>query len=236
MSHVVLLNARRQSTRGLSNDFAVLNFFGWLFYAAYQSAMFFGHEIQELYGQRFANETSTVQSNDVAFAIHAMILSFFYLIQIVYYGNPDIPNCRRLKLKPTTWFLVLGMGLPGLFVPLAIVCQWLSDERWLDYFYMLSWFKICCTVTKYSKQVWFNYKRQSTQGWNIWYNFLECSGGALSMIQILLDSWDMKDLSGITGNMAKLALGVATIGFDVSLFVVLRCNGLYFDLAEQKLY
>ena len=209
----VLLNRRRQSTKGLSNDFAVLNFMGWSFYTAYLASMYFDASIRELYQERFANESSTVQSNDVAFSVHAMTLSFIYLVQIVYYG--DHSKGFPLKLKPQTWVLILGMGGPSVVMAALIFLGVLPYEKWLDYFYMLSFFKLCCTFTKYSKQVMLNFQRKSTSGWNIWYNFLECSGGGLSMLQVVLDSVDMNDMSGITGNMAKFILGLATIGFDV---------------------
>ena len=208
----VLLNYRRKSTVGLSNDFAILNFMGWSFYSAYLVSMYYNKEIQILYAERFSNE-STVQSNDVAFSVHAMILSFIYLVQIVYYGET-----HSLPLKPGTWLLVLGMGIPSAVVPILIYGGYLDDSAWLDYFYILSFFKICCTLTKYSKQVVLNWKRKSTSGWNIWYNFLECSGGSLSMLQIVLDSYDMQDITGITGNLAKFALGFATIFFDALFF------------------
>lgn len=195
-----------------SNDFAILNFMGWSFYSAYLISMYFDDEIKIMYHERFSNESSTVQSNDVAFSVHAMILSFIYLVQIVYYGDTRF----SFHLKPLTWVLVLSMGIPSAGVPVLIQVGYLPYSTWLDYFYVLSFFKICCTLTKYSKQVTLNWKRKSTSGWNIWYNFLECSGGFLSMIQIVFDSIDMQDITGITGNMAKFALGFATIFFDVS--------------------
>jgi len=198
----------------LSNDFAILNFMGWSFYSTYLIAMYYDKDIQELYSERFSNESSTVQSNDVAFSVHAMILSFIYLVQIVYYGES---RCS-FPLKFTTWLLVLGMGIPTAVTPILIYTGYLPESRWLDYFYILSFFKICCTLTKYSKQVVLNWKRKSTSGWNIWYNFCEMSGGSLSMLQIMLDSWDMQDITGITGNLAKFALGFATIFFDAIFF------------------
>ena len=210
----VLLNYRRKSTKGLSNDFALLNFMGWTFYSAYLTSMYFDEEIQDMYEERFRNESSTVQSNDVAFSIHAMILSFIYLVQIVYYGKSGY----SFPLKPLTWVLVLGMLIPSVIFPILLGLGLLPYSAWLDYFYMLSFFKICCTLTKYSKQVVLNWKRQSTSGWNIWYNFLECTGGSLSMLQIIFDSIDMQDITGITGNMAKLALGLATLFFDAIFF------------------
>ena len=120
------------------------------------------------------------------------------------------------RLQRPTWFLLLAMGLPTVMVPLLLLTGIVAFEHWLDYFYILSYFKLVCTLTKYSQQVRHNFRRQSTQGWNIWYTVLECSGGTLSMLQIVLDSWAMKDWSGITGNLAKFVLGVATLGFDVS--------------------
>jgi PQ loop repeat len=72
----------------------------------------------------------------------------------------------------------------------------------------------------YTKQVNLNYTRASTQGWNIWYNFLEASGGSLSVLQLVLDAYIIGDvMSGIAGNMAKFLLGLATIVFDV-IFVL----------------
>jgi hypothetical protein len=36
------------------------------------------------------------------------------------------------------------------------------------------------------------------------------------MLQVVLDSIDMNDHTGITGNLAKFVLGLMTIVFDVS--------------------
>mmetsp|Transcript_5011 Transcript_5011/g.7600 ORF Transcript_5011/g.7600 Transcript_5011/m.7600 type:complete len:439 (+) Transcript_5011:204-1520(+) len=210
----VLLNYRRKATAGLSKDFAILNFMGWSFYSAYIASMFFDHEIKDMYHERFGGH-STVQSNDVMFAVHAMTLSFIYLVQIAYYG--DGPKVF-LRLKFSTWVLVLGMGIPTIAGAILLWMGVLANEQWLNYFYMLSMFKLTCTFTKYSKQVLLNYKRKSTSGWNIWYNFLECTGGSLSLIQIVFDSLDMHDMTGITGNLAKFILGFATLFFDAIFF------------------
>jgi hypothetical protein len=128
----------------------------------------------------------------------------------------------KLKLKNTTKLLVLGMILPTIILPAIISSNAVSSIHvitWLDYLYMLSYFKIACTLTKYTKQVYFNYKRATTKGWNIWYNFLEASGGTLSMVQIVLDAFILRDMSGITGNLAKFLLGFATIIFDLIFFM-----------------
>jgi cystinosin len=210
----VLLNYRRRSTKGLSPDFAVLNWMGWAYYSAYMTEMYFDRTLQELYQTRFANAESTVASNDVAFALHAAALSTVYLAQIACYGKEPWWTVV-LHLKPQTYLFVVAMVVPTLLTPILIALGVFGRSRWLDYFYVLSYFKIFCTLSKYAKQALLNHRRRSTQGWNIWYNFLECAGGALSMLQVVLDSLDMNDLTGITGNLAKFALGLSTIIFDV---------------------
>jgi cystinosin len=211
----VLLNYRRQSTKGLSPDFAVLNWMGWAYYSAYMTGLYFNKNLQAMYQKRFSNAESTVASNDVAFALHAAFLSTVYLAQIARYGDGPWWT-GLLHLKPQTYLFVAAMLVPTLLTPILIVSGAVYGSRWLDYFYILSYFKIFCTLTKYTKQAMLNWRRRSTKGWNIWYNFLECAGGALSMLQVVLDSIDMNDLTGITGNLAKFVLGLMTIFFDVS--------------------
>lgn len=167
----VLLNYRRKSTHGLSNDFAILNFMGWTFYSSYVCSMFYSTTIQDMYEERFGTGAAiTVQSNDVAFAIHAATLSFIYIVQIVWYSGRWSESKSKFPLKPQTWILVFSMGIPSVTIPICIHLGILDTTRWLDYFYLLSFFKICCTLTKYTKQVMHNYHRKSTKGWNIWYS------------------------------------------------------------------
>ena len=97
----VMSNFKRRSTVGLSADFCVLNVLGFGCYTAYNASFFWSTTIHEYYKQRYGpNAEITVQSNDVAFAIHALILSSITLCQIAYYG--DEPGIRSIKLsKPT---------------------------------------------------------------------------------------------------------------------------------------
>jgi len=210
----VILNYRRQSTLGLSPDFAMLNFFGWSCFVAYECAMYFDTEVKRLYQERFQTSDSTVQSNDVAFAIHAHLLSIIYLFQICYYGG----GLKALKLKNQTCFLLGAIMTPAVIGPMLFATNLLDHKYMLDYFYLLSLLKVSATCLKYTKQFFFNRERKSTKGWNIWYNFLECTGGSLSMIQVVLDSVDMGDWRGVTGNFAKFALGFITISFDALFF------------------
>mmetsp|Transcript_15607 Transcript_15607/g.22828 ORF Transcript_15607/g.22828 Transcript_15607/m.22828 type:complete len:200 (-) Transcript_15607:966-1565(-) len=154
------------------------------------------------------HETSTVQSNVCIFAIHAAFMPFIYIVQISIY------NSSSFELMRTTMVLLFMI-----IVPCLLWCGLLEYGIWLDYFCMASFFKICCTLTKYSKQFFHNYRRKSTAGWNIWYKFLEFTEGFLSLVQIVLDSYMKGGRSGIIGNLAVFLLGIATIVFD-SIFLV----------------
>lgn len=90
---------------------------------------------------------------------------------------------------------------------------------WLNFLYLLSYIKLVLTIVKYIPQVYLNYQRKSTKGWSIVNVMLDFTGGVLSIIQIILDSIiSNTGLSGIMGNLTKLALGVVTIIFD-SIFL-----------------
>uniref|UniRef100_A0A7R9ZN24 Cystinosin n=1 Tax=Craspedostauros australis TaxID=1486917 RepID=A0A7R9ZN24_9STRA len=80
-----LSNFRRKSTDGLNLDFCVLNVLGFACYTAYTLAFYCNSTIQLLYRERYDADIS-VQSNDVAFAAHALLLSSITLGQIVYYN------------------------------------------------------------------------------------------------------------------------------------------------------
>ena len=56
--------------------------------------------------------------------------------------------------------------------------------------------------------------RRSTSGWNIWNTLLDLTGGFFSSAQLVLDCAVDGDWSGITGDLAKMVLGVLSIIFD----------------------
>ena len=85
----------------------------------------------------------------------------------------------------------------------------------LDYLYLLSYMKMAVTLVKYVPQVVLNARRQSTAGWSVWQILLDFGGGLLSDAQLVLDCWNLRDWSGLTGNLAKLFLGSVSIVFDV---------------------
>jgi cystinosin len=127
----VISNHVRKSVEGLSVDFTVINFVGYVCYALYTSLLYWNPGIQKMYQERHmqqpqkqpqkqeydnaagdTNETShvdngakiTVQSNDVAFALHAVVLSGIWIYQLYHYGSL---SCRNGKSSLGKTFAIL---------------------------------------------------------------------------------------------------------------------------------
>ena len=192
----VISNFKRKSTVGLSPDFVVLNVIGFACYTAYNAAFYWNHSIQEMYKERFGPGAEiTVQSNDVAFAIHALVLSVITLVQILYYSTTASGSTVRLS-RPVL-FVILGISILCAGYPLLVVLgphsapgyydgdsNTMGKFNWLDFLYLLSYIKIFISTIKYIPQVFLNIRRKSTVGWSIWNILLDLTGGTLSDLQV----------------------------------------------------
>jgi len=207
----VLLNYRRKRVDGLSMDFAWLNVYGHGSYAVFNCAMFFSEDVRRQYREKNGGHDSSVRGNDVAFAVHAVTLATFTLLQTFWYPRAPgqlLSNFNRVLLVAFTVFCL---------VDLTLVVS--AAEQVLPFLYHLSYFKLYVSIAKYVPQAWLNYQRQSTVGWSITNILLDFSGGVLSLAQLFLDSWLAHDWSSVTGNPVKFGLSLLSILFDV-LFMV----------------
>ncbi len=207
----LILNFQRKSTEGVSVDFAVVNFIGFICYASYTCCFYWNKTVQEMYRERNRDESPgtnvldshayeshefivddsssqakvTVQSNDVAFAIHAVILSSVWLIQLITYGGTKTKtsdgkfgvNSLRTRLPisfPFIFFISAILFFIFIYVTLVIlesatqvnVSKLLHNAylpqsvlgylNWLDFLYFLSFVKMLITIIKYMPQVALN--------------------------------------------------------------------------------
>ena len=122
------------------------------------------------------------------------------------------------RISPTTKtlipVLVLSCTIYGSFIAANI-----GPFNLLDFLYFLSYIKLSITTIKYIPQMVLNYRRKSTAGWAIWNILLDFTGGSLSIIQLIGDSFSQGGWTGVIGNPAKFGLGLVSICFDV-VFIV----------------
>lgn len=203
----MITNFKRRTTSGLSPDFCLLNVIGFACYSIYNLSLYCNKDIRRLYQERHGGDEVPVQSNDVAFSLHAFVLASITLLQILYYDGVQMRPSKIIG-----GFIVIITFIIGLY-PVFMVLTGFGDA--LDFIYLLSYIKMAITVIKYTPQVILNYQRKSTAGWSIWQIVLDFGGGVLSDAQLVLDCWNLNHWSGITGNLAKFALGIVSILFDM---------------------
>jgi cystinosin len=211
----VVLNFQRRSVVGLSLDYQMLNAVGFACYFLFNGMLYFSPDVQQEYAQRHDGNSSAVMLNDVVFSGHAFILTCITLSQIVvYYDYPPLDRAglflRRLVVSSLLLFLTVA-------VILAVVILATSERTidWLTYISILSEAKVVISVVKYCPQVWMNYQRKSTVGWNIHNVLLDFNGGMLSVAQLLWDAWAQSDWGKVSGDPVKLLLGNLSMFFDV---------------------
>jgi cystinosin len=206
----LITNYEKKSIDGLSTDASILAFLNYTCYTIYNAFFFWNEGIRQEYKDRHGSDAKvTVQSNDVAFAMHALAMNVILISQIAYYGG--------YKSRPVSW---ITFGIGGLVVSLSLgymLCIYLFDWLWIDFLYLMASVKLVLTILTYLPQVLLNYERKSTNGWNLWNVIFDCTGGVLSMLQLVLDSVDIGNIkNGLLGNVPKLILGLITLSFDVS--------------------
>ncbi|KAL9098475.1 MAG: hypothetical protein Q9163_005874 [Psora crenata] len=204
---------RRRSTAGTTPAFPILNTLGFTAYSVSTLSFYFSGEIQRQYRDRNNGEGNTVRGNDVAFGLHALLLSSVTLTQFW----PKLWGFERRvwRVGNGVWGIVMGCGI-GIAWTVGLVARdgghgW----QWIDVVYAVGYVKLLITVVKYMPQVWANYQRQSTVGWSIEQILMDLLGGVLSIAQLVIDSSLQRDWSGLIGNPVKFGLGNVSILFDV---------------------
>lgn len=207
----LVTNTARKSVTGLSVDFVIASFYGFLCYAIFNTSMYFSPYIREEYRKQHEGKDNLVAFNDVVFATHALLITFLFCIQVFLYRKPNE--------GPSKMGVALAIALT-LVVSIGASLAYFGHIEMLDYLYALSYIKLVLTVVKYIPQVWLNWVRRSTTGWNISNVLLDFFGGFLSIAQLFIDAFTSgHNLNGVMGFLPKFILGIISILFD-TLFML----------------
>ncbi|MCO5574499.1 hypothetical protein L7F22_028284 [Adiantum nelumboides] len=214
----IVLNFTRKSVVGLNFDFILLNSTKHSSYLIYNACMYFSPVVQYQYHMKYGfSELIPVAPSDVAFSIHAVLMTWVLVYQVLAYER----GSQRLSKA--------SIAISGGACVVAAVCVALAwpQRRW---FWLVSDFnliQVVLALIKYMPQVWYNYERKSTVGWSIGNIIFDLSGGISNFFQMAVQSYDQGSLDNFSGNLGKVLLSTIVIIFDL-LFAV-QHYFLYYD-------
>eukprot|EP00697_Spironema_sp_BW2_P007058 gnl/Spiro4/21261_TR10377_c0_g1_i1.p1 gnl/Spiro4/21261_TR10377_c0_g1~~gnl/Spiro4/21261_TR10377_c0_g1_i1.p1 ORF type:complete len:296 (-),score=77.56 gnl/Spiro4/21261_TR10377_c0_g1_i1:81-968(-) len=213
----VFENRHRESVVGVSFDLLVYNFTGYTCYMLYNILLRYSPAVKELYAEAHPescpdpdNCIPPVHDADLAFSIHAFILTTFTIYQCLIYeqGDQEVSAvCKGLSAH-----VILSIFTVTTAAVVRIV-DWLWLVNYLGYV------KIFISLIKYIPQVYLNYSRKSTHGFAIGMVLLDFMGGVFSVLQMILLAVHFDDVTQITGNLPKLLLGLVSVVFDI-IFII----------------
>lgn len=155
----IITNYRNKSTEGLSTDASILAVLNYSCYSIYNVFFFWDKTIRQEYKDRHgADSDITVMSNDVAFAINALVLTIFILGQIVCYGG--------MKIQPVskTCTVIVASTLSISLIQVVCILMKVPGFLWIDFLYFMATVKLILTIMTYIPQISLNFQRKSTQG------------------------------------------------------------------------
>lgn len=202
----VILNYRRKRVVGLNFDFVVLNLTKHSSYLIYNVSLYFSKAVQLQYYEKFGfDQMIPVAANDVAFSIHAVLLTAFLLFQIAIYdrGAQKVSKIS-IGIVSVVWFS-------------AALCLLitLQSHSWLWLVSIFNNIQVLMTVIKYIPQAYMNFGRKSTDGFSIGNILLDFCGGMTNFAQMAVQSIDQDSWVNFYGNIGKILLSLVSIFFDL---------------------
>ncbi|XP_058093827.1 cystinosin homolog [Magnolia sinica] len=218
----VILNYTRKSVVGLNFDFLVLNMTKHSSYLIYNVALFFSPVIQRQYREKYGyDEMIPVAANDVAFSIHAVLLTAITLYQVLIYerGNQKVSK-TCLVISSAVWAVAV----------VCLIIAWPS-QSWLWLISVFNSIQVFMTAIKYIPQACMNFGRKSTEGWSIGNILLDLLGGVTNFAQMGVQSLDQGTFVNFYGNIGKTLLSLEVVFFD--LLFIFQHYVLYRPLREK---
>lgn len=187
--------------------------------SAFYGGMLYSPSVREAYRKTHRGESPAVHTNDLGFAVNAMLATLLTLFQCCIYENGGA-RPSRATIVSVSAVIVLILSWSGAIVAFGSSQGFLRHILHpLTLLYFISYIKLGISLIKYIPQVVLNYRRKSTKGWNIWQVWLDFEGGMLSVIQLLMDAAVCSDWTAVTGNPVKFGLGFVSMMFDLIFMV-----------------
>ncbi|XP_012568147.2 cystinosin homolog isoform X3 [Cicer arietinum] len=146
-----------------------------------------------------------VAANDVAFSIHAVLLTVVLLFQVAIYerGNQSISK--------------ITMGIITMVWITIGVCSFIAfpSKSWLWLISIFNTMQVILATIKYIPQAVMNFMIKSTDGFSIGNVFLDFCGGMANYAQMVTQSIDQNSWVNFSGNIGKVLLSLVCMFFDL---------------------
>jgi len=185
---------------------------GYICYSTYNAALLWNDNILHEYREKYPppNPQSPVAIQDVAFALHGLLLTLITVGQCFIYER---------GAQKVSKVAVVIVSLMWTSIIILTILAGVHTVAWLFYIYWFSYVKLTITLIKYVPQAYMNFRDKSTTGWSIGNVLLDFSGGILSFLQMFLDSWNIGNYDVFITNPVKLGLSFFSIFFDILLLL-----------------
>jgi cystinosin len=166
----------------------IVNPIGFLTLTIWNWGVYFNPTARRQYQARHNGHLPQISASDLAFSLHALVISSITLGQVIYYAwknkqkSADDDESRPLLDHPSTAAdLAIPTSTHKPSVPLRLLLAamttaalvsaglvWTGKAEFLDWLYFISTLKLIITTVKYVPQALLNYRLESAEGLAIW--------------------------------------------------------------------
>lgn len=157
----------------MDSNYVFINISGYFFYAFYNAYGF---------AKKSNYQTGNVFFGDILYSIHCILLYSIFVALYFYYPHKIALNRYTKIYTITGWTLFVIYGSYFVYSGASIFIFGFE----LGFIRMLGYLNTTSSLLKHPPQIYYNFKRKSTKGWDITSRLLDFGGGLFSFLQIFL--------------------------------------------------
>ena len=130
-------------------------------------------------------------------------------------------NNGNQRLHWVSLLMILGWLGAAVIIFILEMAGVIAGNKYFNTAMFWGYIKDVLTLVKYIPQVYRNYSRKSTKGFNIWSVNTDLGGGIFSYLQLFIDSMNDGNVNIFKGglNIGKFGLSVISIVFNI-IFII----------------